>query len=62
VWKAVKGCETRSIGAYSEIYRGLFRDNYAVMQYGFVQFLTEHLADVSQVFEADLQSVLIIGS
>jgi len=46
---------------YSEIYRGLYRDNYSVMQYVFTQFFVEHLTDVSRVFEADLQSVLVLA-
>ena len=57
----MKSGETGSITAYGEVYSDLFRDNYVVMQYNFVQFLTEHMTDVSRVFEADLQSVLILG-
>jgi hypothetical protein len=59
-WGSLKDDETKSTSAYSEIYRDLFRDTYVDMQYHFVQFFTEHLTDVSRVFGADLQSVLII--
>jgi hypothetical protein len=31
------------------------------MQYNFVQFFVEHLADVSRTFETDLQSVLVLA-
>ena len=46
---------------YTDTYRGLFDKKYLVMQYHFVQFFAEHLADVSRVFEADLQSVLVLA-
>lgn len=46
---------------YTEIYRRLFADNYLTMQYAFVQFFAEHLSDVSRVFEADLQSVVVLA-
>ena len=36
---------------YSQAYRDLYRDNYVVMQYYFVQFLTEHLGDVSRALD-----------
>ena len=53
------GDNAKSISTQSEVYRALFRDNYFVMQYNFVQFFVEHLADVSRTFETDLQSVLV---
>ena len=46
---------------YTDTYRDLFDKKYLVMQYHFVQFFAEHLADVSRVFEADLQSVLVLA-
>ncbi len=46
---------------YTDAYRDLFDKKYLVMQYHFVQFIAEHLADVSRVFEADLQSVLVLA-
>ena len=46
---------------YTDAYRDLFDKKYLVMQYHFVQFFAEHLADVSRVFEADLQSVLVLA-
>jgi hypothetical protein len=57
----VNNGDTQSISSYSELYRALHRDNYFVFQYNFVQFFVEHLADVSRVFEADLQSVLVLA-
>lgn len=47
--------------SYSEIYRGLYRDKYSLMQYVFTQFFVEHLTDVSRVFDADLQSVVVLA-
>lgn len=57
----MKSGDTKSISTYSEIYGRLFRDNYFVMKYNFVQFFVEHLADVSRIFEADLQAVLVLA-
>ena len=55
------GDNAKSISTQSEVYRALFRDNYFVMLYNFVQFFVEHLADVSRTFETDLQSVLVLA-
>jgi hypothetical protein len=57
----VTGDYAKSISTHSEVYRALFRDNYFVMQYDFVQFFVEHLADVSRTFGTDLQSVLVLA-
>ena len=53
--------DTHSISSYSELYRALYRDRYFIFQYNFVQFFVEHLADVSRVFDTDLQSVLVLA-
>ncbi len=57
----MKTDETNAIANYTQLYRDLYRDNYVAIQYNFVQFFVEHLADVSRVFGADLQSVLILA-
>ena len=57
----MKSGDTKSISSHSELYRALYRDNYFVFQYNFVQFFVEHLADVSRVFNTDLQSVLVLA-
>ena len=46
---------------YTDTYRDIYDKRYLVMQYHFVQFFAEHLADVSRVFEGDLQSVLVLA-
>lgn len=38
-----------------------FRDNYPAYQYHFVEFLTEHLSDVSRELGGDLQEVLVLA-
>lgn len=38
-----------------------FRDDYAYFQYHLVEFVTEHLIDLSQTFKGDLQQVLILA-
>lgn len=38
-----------------------FRENYAAVQYNFVEFVTEHLADCSRTFGGDLQQVVLLG-
>ena len=35
--------------------------NYPIIQYNFVETITEHLADCSRVFDGDLQQVLLLG-
>lgn len=40
---------------------GAFQDNYPEVQYVFVQFLSEHLADCSREFNGDLQQLLILA-
>ena len=42
-------------------FRKLFGESYFPAQYHFVQLFTEHLADCSREFDADLQTVLILG-
>ncbi len=37
------------------------RGHYAVIQYQFVQFLTDHLADCSRTFHGDLQQMLVLA-
>ena len=59
--KTVNSSEDQPSAANSQVYRDLFRDKYLVSQYVFVQFLVEHLTDVSRVFAADLQSVLVLA-
>jgi DNA-binding IclR family transcriptional regulator len=39
----------------------LSREEYRFLQYHFVQFLAEHLSDVSRVFNGDLQEVLVLA-
>ena len=38
-----------------------FRDEYAEYQYRFVEFFTEHLADVSRAFGGDLQQAMVLA-
>ncbi len=38
-----------------------FQRNYVAAQYELVQFLTEHLADCSEVFEGDLIEMLVLA-
>lgn len=38
-----------------------FQKNYPVVQYAFIQFLSEHLADCSRMFEGDLQEMLVLA-
>ena len=38
-----------------------FHENDPVVQYAFVQFLSEHIADCSRVFGGDLQQMLILS-
>ena len=38
-----------------------FRNNYLHFQYEFVEFFTEHLADLSKTFRGDLQLVLVLA-
>jgi DNA-binding MarR family transcriptional regulator len=40
---------------------GRFRENYPSYQYHFVEFLTEHLSDVSREFGGDLQEMLVLA-
>ena len=39
----------------------LFRQKYALFQYHYVEFITEHLIDVSRQFGGDLQEVLVLA-
>jgi hypothetical protein len=39
----------------------LSRDEYRFLQYHFVEFLVEHLTDVSRAFEGDLQEMLVLA-
>lgn len=57
----MKSGEDQLSVAPSQVYRNLFRDKYISSQYIFVQFLVEHLTDLCRVFEADLQSVLVLA-
>lgn len=41
--------------------KNLSREEYRLLQYHFVQFITEHLSDVSRVFNGDLQEVLVLA-
>jgi predicted transcriptional regulator len=41
--------------------KNLSREDYRLLQYHFVQFITEHLSDVSRVFNGDLQEVLVLA-
>ena len=59
--QTMNGSEDQPSPVNSQVYRDLFRDKYLLSQYAFVQFLVEHLTDVSRVFEADLQSVLVLA-
>ena len=38
-----------------------FERNYAQVQYHYVQFLTEHLADCARTFSGDLTKVLVLA-
>ncbi len=44
-----------------EALRGVFEQHYREYQYCFVEFLTEHLADVSRAFDGDLQEMLVLA-
>lgn len=39
----------------------LSREEYRFLQYHFVEFLVEHLTDVSRAFEGDLQEMLVLA-
>lgn len=39
----------------------IFFERYKETQYAYVQFLTEHLADLSRVFAGDLQQMLVLA-
>lgn len=41
--------------------REAFESNYSIYQYRFVEFLVEHLTDVSRQFRGDLQQVLVLA-
>lgn len=41
--------------------RAAFADNYTLYQYCFVEFLIEHLSDLSRAFRGDLQKTLVLG-
>lgn len=41
--------------------QGFSREEYRLFQYHFVQFISEHLSDVSRVFNGDLQEVLVLA-
>ncbi len=38
-----------------------FRNRYIVFQYNFVEFLTEHLVDLSRSFKGDLSEMLVLA-
>ncbi len=38
-----------------------FEENYPVFQYTVVEFVVEHLADLSRVFDGDLQEMLVLA-
>ena len=38
-----------------------FKDDYAYFQYHLVEFVTEHMLDLSRAFEGDLQQVLVLA-
>jgi DNA-binding MarR family transcriptional regulator len=38
-----------------------FRENYIAYQYAFVEFLTEHLCDVSRAFDGDMQEMMVLA-
>lgn len=42
-------------------YQDLYLNNYISMQYNFIHLFSEHLADCSRVFGADLQMVLVLA-
>ena len=42
-------------------YKELYQKKYILMQYNFVQFFAEHLADCSRTFGGDLQMMLILA-
>jgi Fic family protein len=57
----VKRIDPAPIQSYTDLYRSLFRTKYAVTQYNVVQFLADHLADLSRVFDPDLQAVVVLA-
>ena len=44
-----------------KFFRDLYLNNYLQMQYNFIHLFSEHLADCSRVFGADLQMVLVLA-
>ncbi len=53
--------ETKAQKNLSELYEGLYLSSYLLMQYNFIEFFSEHLVDVCRVFDADLQSVVVLA-
>jgi hypothetical protein len=41
--------------------RARFEDSYLAYQYHFVDFLTEHLAELSRTFDRDFQEMLVLA-
>lgn len=48
-------------GLRSEEVRAQFEAHYPVYQYHMVEFITEHLADLSRIFDGDLQEMLVLA-
>ncbi|WP_293808613.1 MarR family transcriptional regulator [uncultured Bosea sp.] len=48
-------------GLRTEIAKVAFEDQYPAYQYQMVEFVTEHLADLSRVFRGDLQEMLVLA-
>jgi DNA-binding MarR family transcriptional regulator len=51
----------RNFSVPQEISETSIRDNYAYFQYYLVEFVTEHLIDLAQTFDGDLQQVLVLA-
>jgi len=51
----------RSVAERAEAASAAFAKNYHAYQYRFVEFFTEHLADLSRTFGGDLQQMIILA-
>ena len=45
----------------AEVIEAAFHQNYPAVNYAYIQFFSEHLADCSRMFDGDLQQMLILA-
>ncbi len=57
----MKSKNPKPVAPTQAFYQMLFAKNYVTMQYYLIQMISEHWADVSRVFGADLQSALVLA-